>query len=110
MERKLSRRAVLRGAFTAAALIPVVNLSSKQAWASAEKVSEDDPVARALRYVEDVDGSDIDRPERAGVPGEEQYCYNCSLYIGDDEWGPCTILQNRLVAGKGWCDAWAPRA
>lgn len=107
MDRKLSRRTLLRGVVSAAALIPVINLSSRPAWA-ADKVPTDDPMAKSLNYVEDADAADIDRPEKAGTPGSEQYCHNCSLYQGSDDWGPCSIFQNRLVAGEGWCTAWAP--
>lgn len=113
MDRTLSRRTLLRGVVGGAALIPLVQLSSLPARADQpEIVPEDDPQAQALEYVKDADAADIERPERAGVPGEEQYCYNCALYLenGDDDWGPCAILANRLVAARGWCNAWVPRA
>ncbi|TVS19424.1 MAG: High potential iron-sulfur protein [Gammaproteobacteria bacterium] len=110
MERKLSRRSLLRGAATAAALIPVVHLGVRPALAD-NRVSEDEPMSKALKYVHDIDAHpDIPRPDKAGVAGEDQYCHNCALYIGDDDWGPCTIFQNRLVAAEGWCTAWVPRS
>ncbi len=107
MERKFNRRQLLRGAATAAALIPVVSLTGRQAWAD-NRVSEDEAMAKALKYVHDIDASDIPRPDKAGVAGGEQYCDNCSLYAGEGEWAPCAIFQNRLVAAKGWCTAWVP--
>lgn len=110
MERKLSRRQLLRGAVTAAALIPVVQLGTRPAFAN-NQVSEDEPMAKALKYVHDIDAHpDITRPDRSGVAGADQYCHNCGLYVGEDEWGPCSIFQNRLVAAEGWCTAWVPRS
>lgn len=108
MERKLSRRQILRGAVTAAALIPVVHLGTRPAMAQ-QRVPEDDPMAKALKYVEDADAAEgLSRPDKAGVAGADQYCSNCALYDGEDEWGACSIFQNRLVAGAGWCTAWVP--
>lgn len=108
MERKLSRRQILRGAMSAAALIPVVHLTTRPAMAQ-QRVTEEDPMAKALKYVEDADAAEgLSRPDKAGMAGADQYCHNCALYVGEDEWGPCSIFQNRLVAGAGWCSAWVP--
>ena len=37
---------------------------------------------------------------------------NCQLYVGeaDAETAPCSIFQNRLVRGAGWCNAWVVKA
>lgn len=104
-----SRRRFLHRVIAGVALIPLVHLGSRPAFA-AEKVTEDEPTAQALKYVADIDAADIQRPDKAGTPGSEQYCHNCGLYQGEEDWGPCTIFQNRLVAGTGWCSAWVPRA
>lgn len=103
----LSRRNFLRGAVAGAALIPLVSLDSRSARA-AERVSPDDPTAKSLNYVEDA--TEADRKDKAGVPGSEQTCANCSLYMGDGDWAPCTIFQGREVAAGGWCTAWVPKS
>jgi hypothetical protein len=106
MARELSRRSFLRSAAAGAALIPLVSVGSRQAWA-AERVSTDDPTAKALGYVEEA--SEANRTAKAGVPGEEQNCANCALYTGEGEWAPCTLFQGREVKGSGWCSAWVPK-
>ena len=74
-----------------------------------DKVTEDEALAQAMGYKLDASSVDTARfPKRAGDTGATQFCYNCALYAGetDAEFAPCSIFQNRLVAGKGWCNAW----
>ena len=74
-----------------------------------DKVAEDEPLALAMGYKLEVSAVDtVKFPKRAGDVGATQFCYNCALYAGeaDAEFAPCSIFQNRLVAGKGWCNAW----
>ena len=78
-----------------------------------DHVAEDEALAQAMGYV--VDASTVDTakfPKRAGDAGATQFCYNCALYAGeaDAEFAPCSIFQNRLVAGNGWCNAWVAKA
>jgi hypothetical protein len=78
-----------------------------------DKVTEDEALAQAMGYK--LDASTVDTakfPKRAGDAGATQFCNNCALYIGevDAEFAPCSIFQNRLVAGKGWCNAWVAKA
>ncbi len=70
------------------------------------RVSEDDPMAKALNYVHDA------RTVDAAKRFSDRYCYNCALYAGeaDDEWAKCSIFPGKVVAGQGWCNAWAPKA
>lgn len=78
-----------------------------------EKVAEDEPLAQAMGYVEDASTTDTAKfPKRAGEAGANQFCYNCALYDGteDDEYAPCSIFQNRPVAGAGWCNAWVAKS
>ena len=60
-----------------------------------EKVSEDDPTAKALQYVHE-------------SATEGAYCDNCMYIQGEDgqEWRPCAIFPGKVVAAKGWCSAW----
>jgi hypothetical protein len=80
---------------------------------AADEVSADEPLAQAMGYV--LDASTVDTakfPKRAGEAGSKQFCHNCALFAGeeDDEMAPCSIFQNRLVHGTGWCNAWVAKA
>lgn len=90
-------------------------LSSTMTASAVDKVSEDDPTAVALGYKHDATAVDLTKfPKRADQAGQKQWCDNCALYANasdpDAEWAPCSIFQNRLVAGKGWCNAWVQKA
>jgi len=41
-----------------------------------------------------------------------QDCGNCSFYQGkaSDEFAPCPMFANKLVASKGWCNAYNKKA
>ena len=99
----ISRRTLLAaaGGIIATSAIPRVATA-------AEKVTEDDPTALALGYLHDASKVDTAKwSKRAGSEGAKQFCHNCSLYVDQgDGWGGCSIFQNRLVAGEGWCNAW----
>lgn len=75
---------------------------------AAEKLDEMDPLAMAYAYKHDASDPAV-TSNPAFVAGRN--CANCMLYIGSeaDEWAPCSIFQNKLVAGAGWCMVWAPK-
>lgn len=78
-----------------------------------DTVSEDEPLAQAMGYVADASRADTAKfPKRAGDAGAKQFCDNCALFAGEAgaEFAPCSIFQNRLVAGRGWCNAWVAKA
>ena len=89
------------------ALIPLIS----RPVIAAEKMPLDDPMAIALKYVEDASQASK-KTDKMGVAGADQLCSNCRFYITapDNEFGPCILFQNRLVAGKGWCTGWVPSA
>ena len=62
-------------------------------------------MAKALNYVHDAGTVD------AAMRASDRYCNNCALYAGDadDEWAKCSIFPGKVVAGRGWCSAWAPK-
>lgn len=72
-------------------------------------LSEDDPVAKSMKYTHDA--STVDPATRAN-PAENQDCANCALVQGNDgdEWRPCQIFPGKLVNANGWCVVWAPKA
>lgn len=94
------------GSAIALGSIPITLLAQDQ-------VAEDEPLAQAMGYVIDATKTDTTKfPKRAGDAGASQFCNNCALYAGsaDDEYAPCSIFQNRPVAGAGWCNAWVAKS
>jgi hypothetical protein len=68
------------------------------------RLSEADPHARAVGYVEDA--AQLDRPQYPKYKSGED-CATCALYgaVAEPSWGSCTLFPRRVVAAKGWCDA-----
>jgi hypothetical protein len=74
-----------------------------------ENLTEKDPAAVALGYVEDATKTDTKKfPKYANG----QLCSNCSLYQGKatDERAGCPLFAGKQVKGKGWCNAWVKKA
>ena len=92
---------VLLGAASAASM-------SARAQAKVE-LTESDPVAMALGYK-----ADASKVDKAKYPkyAAGQVCTGCQLYMGKpaDAMAPCPTFANKLVSGKGWCNAWVKRA
>ncbi len=77
--------------------------------AGPEKVAETDPNAISLGY--QADATKVDKTKsKTYVAG--QSCSTCQLFQGKpaDAWGPCAVMQGKLVSSKGWCRAWVKRA
>jgi hypothetical protein len=72
-------------------------------------VSEDDPMAQAMKYTHDA--STVDAGAQTN-PAANQSCANCALVQGadGDAWRPCQIFPGKAVAAAGWCSVWAPKA
>ena len=72
-------------------------------------VDEKSPQAAALGYVADATKTDVKKFPKY-VAG--QVCANCALYQGKatDAAAACPLFAGKLVAGKGWCSAWAKKA
>ena len=111
-QQKIGRRGFLRlsmqagGGALALGAIPVQLLAQ-------DAVAESEPLAQAMGYVTDASRVDTAKfPKRAGEAGAKQFCHNCALYAGeaDSASAPCSIFQNRLVAGAGWCNAWVAKS
>lgn len=102
-DTNLTRRRLL-GLGAAALAVPAAPLLFRPALAD-ERLSEDDPQAKALNY-----RHDATTVEHADYQ-EGQTCADCQLYTDADaaDWGPCTAFPGRLVAAGGWCTAWVPR-
>ena len=104
---KLARRQFLKLSAAAAAGALVVPAHRAQA-SDLPQLSEDDPMAKTLKYTHDA--STVD-PSTRQNPAADQNCANCQLFSGGDaEWGPCSIFPGKAVSAKGWCATWVQRA
>ncbi len=83
----------LSAATAGATLIPVYTVQAQE-----EKLSPDDPQAKALEYVEVSET-------------EGQKCNNCIHAKGDleAEWVGCNLFPGKQVKTEGWCKVWAAR-
>ncbi len=71
-------------------------------------LDEKDPQAVALGYVADAKRVDTKKFPKFAAG---QLCSNCALYQGKatDKAAGCPLFGTRLVAGPGWCSAWAKK-
>ena len=108
-DKNLSRRRFLQ---TVAVAVPVSTLLTQRHAAAQDlpKLTEDDPAAKALLYVNDAANVDTSQPLAARYE-EGQHCATCAQIMGDEgaEWRPCAIFPGKLVSAKGWCSVWASR-
>jgi hypothetical protein len=72
-------------------------------------VDEKDAQAIALGYVADAKRVDTKKFPKFAA---SQNCSNCALYQGkpSDKAAGCPLFAGKLVAGAGWCSAWAKKA
>lgn len=73
------------------------------------QITETDPTGAALGYKHDTSKVDQSKYPKHQA---SQVCSGCSLIQGKDgeAWRPCAIFPGKLVAAKGWCAAFAPKA
>jgi hypothetical protein len=95
-----ARRAVLFRLGAGVAILPLALLRSGPARAD-EPLSEEDPKAKEVGYVEDVA-----RAKGAKVGAS---CTSCALYSGakGSVSGPCQLFPGKLVKAGGWCSSWS---
>lgn len=82
--------------------------AAKDAAKPPVKLTEDDPVAKALGYKEDTKKVDATKyPQHKA----EQICSGCALYTGKagEKSGPCSAFGNKIVTTGGWCAAYAAK-
>ena len=101
-----SRRRFLKIAAGTAAVAAVAGVLPKTARAAdLPHVSESDPTAKALGYVEDASKTK-DPKHKAG-----DTCANCQFYSGGPTgYGPCQLFPGKSVSAKGWCVSHAAKA
>src|ERR1700736_213619 len=107
-----SRRSfiALAGVTGAAALVGIrPALTFAQGGAQLPHLSESDPTAKALGYVEGA--SEVDKTKFPSYkPGA--HCAACSFFQGkaSDEYAPCQIFRRTAVTAKGWSASHSPKA
>jgi len=117
------RRRFLKIVGGSAVLVPIIGLTAcsggkdkapastagKPSKASGmPQLTEDDPQAKSLGYVNDattINGAKQPR-YKAG-----QDCSNCALFQGkaEQEWAGCSIFPGKAVNAAGWCTVYAPK-
>jgi hypothetical protein len=105
---KIARRKFLQ--LSAVAAAGLIVKPGREAHASdLPQLSEDDPMAQAMKYTHDASSVD---PATRNNPAPEQNCANCALAQGaeGDAWLPCQIFPGKAVNANGWCSVWAPKA
>ncbi len=106
-DKQYPRRAILKGALSSLAAIPVVALVGR-ADAAAAKVDPADAQAKALGYITDV--AKIEASNTLYKAGSK--CSNCAQWQGKptDAEAPCGIFAGKIVAGNGWCKVYSKKA
>lgn len=105
---KIARRKFIQLSAVAAAACFVRPGTDAQAQ-DLPQLTEDDPIAVALKYTHDA--SSVDPASRA-QPAADQSCANCAQLTGNegDAWRPCNIFIGKVVNSNGWCSVWVPKA
>jgi|SRR5580658_5572342 hypothetical protein len=96
---KPSRRTLLLQVGIGLSVVSLTALKSK-ARAADPLLSEQDPDAKKVHYVEDA--------RRSREAQEGSNCSNCSIYtaMGDTS-GSCGLFKGKLVKAAGWCNQWS---
>jgi hypothetical protein len=110
MQRKISRRALVKRALVAGACIPAMGFAVRSGAAAAALPALDpkDPTATALGFV-----PDSTKVDAAANPTYKptQKCSNCAQYQGKpgDATAACNIFVGKSVPAGGWCKVWAAK-
>jgi len=78
-----------------------------------EKTADlNNPLVNAIGYKHEIKDIDAKRfPQRSKPEAKNQFCENCALYTKkNDKWGKCSMIQEGLVAAKGWCGSYSKKA
>jgi hypothetical protein len=109
MQRKFSRRSIVKSGLLAGALLPTVGLISRNAAGAAlPALDPNDPTAKALGFV--TDATKIDTKTHATFKAGQK-CGTCAQFQGKpgDATAACTIFPGKAVPQGGWCQVWAQK-
>src|SRR5262245_17627971 len=103
-DKTMTRRGFVGAAAVAIPVAAIFTSREAAAQAAMPKLDVNDPVAKALMYVNDATQSKAPN-YKAG-----QTCANCVQIQGTSgDWRGCTAFPGKLVSAKGWCSAWAAK-
>jgi hypothetical protein len=110
MNKKLTRRSIVKSGLLAGAFVPALGLFGNTASAAAlPPLDASDPTATALGFVTDSSkvSASVNPTFKAG-----QKCGTCAQFQGKagDASGGCNIFAGHSVPANGWCKVWAPKA
>lgn len=110
MQKKFSRRALIKGGLIAGACIPALGLLATDASAAPAlaPLSPSDPTAMALGFAENTGKVDAKSyPTHTAA----QKCATCAQYTGaaGAARGGCNIFAGHSVPANGWCSAYAKK-
>jgi hypothetical protein len=99
----VSRRRLLKKVALGVALLPIAAAPLEALAADAPLLTEDDPTAKALKYVSDASKAS------GAKPGSR--CGNCALYQGaaGSAQGGCLLFPGKSVKSTAWCSSWAQK-
>ena len=100
MNRRMTRRAVVKGALLAGGLVPMAAVfGARAAGGSLPPLDPSDPAAHGRDYT--TKSAKFDAT-----------CGNCSLYEGkpEDAMAACRLFPGKSVAGAGWCSGWVKKS
>ncbi|HEX3395217.1 MAG TPA: high-potential iron-sulfur protein [Steroidobacteraceae bacterium] len=109
MQRKISRRSIVKSGFIAGALLPTFSFMSGNAAAAAlPPLDPNDPTAKALGFT--TDASKVDTKTYPTFKASEK-CGTCAQFQGKpgDATAACTIFAGKSVPAGGWCQVWAQK-
>ena len=99
-----SRRQFMKTAVVATAAV-MAGGTMRKLFAGEPHLTDADPTAKAMDYVEDATTS----KNKLYKPGS--VCANCQLYNGGTSgYGSCQLFPGKLVSAKGWCTSYTPKA
>jgi hypothetical protein len=109
MDKKFTRRAIVKGGLMAGAMIPALGLVTEGARAAdLTPLDPNDPVAKSLGFV-----NDSTKVDAAANPTHNatQKCGTCAQFGGKagDARGPCNVFVGHTVPVGGWCKVWAKK-
>jgi hypothetical protein len=101
----MSRRSLLRNVAGGATLASIITALRPERATAADGplVTQNDPTAQAVKYVDDV--------KKAADANPANTCAKCALYQGKQgaASGPCQLFPGKSVMATGWCSTWAPQ-
>jgi hypothetical protein len=109
MQKRISRRALVKSGLIAGALVPAFGLIGTTAGAATlTPLDTKDPTAVALGFVPDATKVNTSA-NPTYKPGQK--CSTCAQYQGKpgDASGGCNIFVGHSVPAGGWCKTYAPK-